>query len=73
MVWHLREGGAYLSPSAYQMKQGTYIVETYYTAVAYNGNKFHAGNYLFKVNNRNIRPRFEICSKLTIKTSDQHQ
>ena len=55
------------------MKQGTYIVETYYTAVAYNGNKFHAGNYLFKVNNRNIRPRFEICSKLTIKTSDQHQ
>ena len=27
-----------------------------------------ANNYLFKVNNRNIRKRCEICSKLTIKT-----
>ena len=26
--------------------------------------------YLFKVNNRNTRKRCEICSKLTIKTSD---
>ena len=26
-----------------------------------------AGNYMFKVNNRNIRTRCEICSKLTIK------
>ena len=26
-----------------------------------------AGNYIFKVNNRNIRIRCEICSKLTIK------
>ena len=25
-----------------------------------------AGNYLFKVNNRNIRNRWKICSKLTI-------
>ena len=27
-----------------------------------------AGNYLFKVNNRNTRARCETCSKLTIKT-----
>ena len=27
-----------------------------------------ANNYLFKVNNRNIRKRCEICSKLAIKT-----
>ena len=25
------------------------------------------GNYLLKVNNRDTRTRFEICSKLTIK------
>ena len=28
-----------------------------------------AGNYMFKVNNRNTRTRCEICSKLTIKIS----
>ena len=28
-----------------------------------------AGNYTFKVNNRNTRTKCEICSKLTIKTS----
>ena len=27
--------------------------------------------YMFKVNNRNTRTRCEICSKLTIKTSDE--
>ena len=31
---------------------------------------FPAGNYIFKVNNRNTRTRCEICSKLTIKTSE---
>ena len=30
-------------------------------------NIFPAGNYMFKVNNRNTRTRCEICSKLTIK------
>ena len=34
-------------------------------------NDFPAGNYMFKVNNRNIRKRCEICSKLTIKTPEQ--
>ena len=29
---------------------------------------YPAGNYMFKVNNRNTRTRCEICSKLTIKT-----
>ena len=29
---------------------------------------FPAGNYMFEVNNRNTRARFEIYSKLTIKT-----
>ena len=28
-----------------------------------------AGNYMFKVNNKNSRTRCEICSKLTVKTS----
>ena len=30
-----------------------------------------AGNYIFKVNNRNTRTRCEICSKLTIKTPER--
>ena len=29
-----------------------------------------AGNYMFKVNNRNTRKRCEICSKLIIKTQE---
>ena len=29
---------------------------------------YPAGNYMFKVNNRNTRIRHEICSELTIKT-----
>ena len=32
-----------------------------------------AGNYMFKVNNKNTRIRCEICSKLTIKTPDRRQ
>ena len=32
-----------------------------------------AGNYMFKVNNRNTRTRYEICSKLTIKTRERDQ
>ena len=32
-----------------------------------------AGNYMFKVKNRNTRARCEICSKLTIKTSERRQ
>ena len=32
-----------------------------------------AGNYMFKVNNRNTRTRCEMCSKLTIKIPEQRQ
>ena len=32
-----------------------------------------AGNYIFKVNNRNTRTRCEICSKLTVKTPERRQ
>ena len=28
---------------------------------------------MFRVNNRNIKTRYEICSKLTIKTPEQRQ
>ena len=31
-----------------------------------------ANNYLLKVNNRNTRKTCKICSKLTIKTPQQH-
>ena len=30
-----------------------------------------AGNYMFKVNNRNARTKSEMCSKLTIKTPER--
>ena len=33
---------------------------------------FVDGNYMFKVNNRNTRIRFEMCSKLTIKRPERH-
>ena len=32
-----------------------------------------AGTYMFKVNNRNTRTRYEICSKLAIKTPQRRQ
>ena len=32
---------------------------------------YPAGNYMFKVNNRNSRTRCELCSKLTIKTPER--
>ena len=31
------------------------------------------GNYMFKVNNRNSRARYKICSKLTTKTPERSQ
>ena len=35
--------------------------------------QFPANIYLFKVKNRNTRKRYEICSKLTIKTLERRQ
>ena len=34
---------------------------------------YPAGNYAFKVNNRNTRKKCEICLELTIKTPERHQ
>ena len=34
-------------------------------------NSFPAGIYLLKVNNKNTRIQYEICSKLTIKTPER--
>ena len=31
---------------------------------------YSAGNYIFKVNNRNTRTRCKICSKLTVKAAE---
>ena len=42
-------------------------------AVAMTKTLISAGIYLLKVNNRNIRTRCEICSKLKIRTSERHQ
>ena len=35
--------------------------------------KFPADIYMFKVNNRNTRTMYEICSKLTIKKTERRQ
>ena len=43
-----------------------------YLEIAVN-KSFPAGNYMFKVNNRNTRTRCEICSKLTIKIPERRQ
>ena len=34
-------------------------------------NSIPVGIYMLKVNNRNTRTRFEICSKLTLKTPER--
>ena len=34
---------------------------------------YPAGNYMFKVNNRNVRTRYKLFSKLTIKVSKQRR
>ena len=36
-------------------------------------NSFSVGIYMFKVNNRKSRARYEVCSKLTIKTPHRRQ
>ena len=34
-------------------------------------NSYPAGNYMFKVDNINTRTKYEICTKLTIKTLER--
>ena len=41
--------------------------------LVFNLNRYSAGIYLLKVNNRNNRTRFKICSKLIIKTAGRWQ
>ena len=43
------------------------------SAIAIKINDIPAGNYMFKVNNKNTRTRREICSKLTIKIPERRQ
>ena len=41
-------------------------------AIPLSGNSYvPAGNYMFQVNNRNIRTRCEICSKLKINIPER--
>ena len=48
---------------------GSNVTNTSYMTERYSRSKLtHASNYMFKINNRNIRTKCEICSKLTIKT-----
>ena len=39
--------------------------------MSYADSIYRAGNYMFKVNNRNSRTRCELCSKLTIKIPER--
>ena len=52
----------------YQFTSGPFIYEFFFTILRYP-----AGIYLFKVNNRSARTRFETSSKLTVKTPKLHQ
>ena len=48
------------------------LLETHLTKFQFlNSNP--AGIYLLKANNRNTKTRFEICSKLTIKTLEERR
>ena len=44
-----------------------------YTSPKSSSETNSAGNYIFKVNNKNTRTRSEICSKLTINTPERCQ
>ena len=43
----------------------TYVEARLYNILIQPKSSYIAGSYMFKVNNRNIRARCEICSKLT--------
>ena len=59
---HLTHGMKYQCP-----------VSCYFYKVTFQTEAHPTGIYLFKVSNRNTRTRFEICSKLTIKTPELRQ
>ena len=59
-----------ISTSTPEIKQTNRKTEVeYFTEPSRRGSNI-ANIYLFKVNNRNSRKKCEICSKLTIKTTD---
>ena len=51
------------------------LVEDYRVRIAFRVIRitYPAGNCMFKVNNKNTRTRYEICSELTIKTPERRQ
>ena len=66
-------------PDAFFSRLGSITVEmTFFLVIflptvfrAVSRSFFPAGIYMLKVNNRNTRTRYEICSKLTIKTPER--
>ena len=53
-----------------------YWLAEFYKQLIYNSKvtlNIPASNYMFKVNNRTTRTRCEICSDVTIKTTEQRQ
>ena len=43
----------------------------HFIVISFSNYKFPAGSYMFKVNNRSTRKGCQICSKLTIKTTER--
>ena len=55
---------------------GQFLIDGFHAPFRFDRDKngggiIPAGNYMFKVNNRNTRTWCEICSKLTIKTPER--
>ena len=71
-VWNYQQwcekSGIYSNQTVELVATGVFILTL---GKPYSFNVFPVGIYLFKVNNRNIRTRCEICSKLAIKTPEQ--
>ena len=49
----------------------TNAVTQRFSICLWNGSLFPAGNYIFRVNNRNTRRRCGICPKITMKTPER--
>ena len=49
----------------------TIFVKINVNHILFDNNYYPAGNYVFKVNNRNTGTRCEICSKLKTKTPER--
>ena len=54
----------------YELKHCPVLLSVFLINAYISQSTYPANIYLFKVNNRNSRKRCEICSKLTIKTSE---